>query len=167
MIADAVAIQRPRQASCRPFIEMSTRRVRNATIANSRSTPAQLLKRSPKPPRRLPSAQPLHIHRSPYLPVQFHAFHPSALCPSWQKTFCCWTFAPARPLYPAASLRDFLSGALMLGRYPEITLELGRFLRDWGLAHTSSISMVGELAAVARESGCDFSHGSGFERHRA
>src|ERR1019366_990491 len=114
MIADAVAIQRPRQASCKPFIEMSTRRVRNATIAISRRPPAQPLKRSPKPPRHLPSAQPLHIRLSPSLPVQFHAFHPSALCPSWHKTFCCWTFAPARPLYPAASLRDFLSGALKI-----------------------------------------------------
>src|ERR1035437_3824374 len=56
----------------------------------------------PKPTRRLPSAHPLHIHRSPHLPVQFHAFHPSALCPSWQKTFYCRTFAPALPLYPAA-----------------------------------------------------------------
>jgi len=56
----------------------------------------------PKPPRRFPPAQPLHIHRSPHLPVQFHAFHPSALCPSWQKTFYCRIFAPAPPDYPAA-----------------------------------------------------------------
>ena len=56
----------------------------------------------PKSPRRLPPAHPLHIHRSPHLPVQFHAFHPSALCPSWQKTFYCRTFAPALPAYPAA-----------------------------------------------------------------
>jgi len=52
------------------------------------------------------------VHRSPHLPVKFHAFHPSALCPSWQKTFCCRTFAPAPPVYPAASLRDFSTGAL-------------------------------------------------------
>jgi hypothetical protein len=44
MIANAVAIQPLGQASCRLFIEMSTRRVRNATIANSRSTPPQPLK---------------------------------------------------------------------------------------------------------------------------
>src|ERR1019366_6820782 len=56
----------------------------------------------PEPPRRFPPAQPLYIHRSPHLPVQFHAFHPSALCPSWQKTFYCRTFAPALPAYPAA-----------------------------------------------------------------
>src|ERR1019366_671247 len=70
----------------------------------------------PEPTCRLPPAHPPHIHRSPHLHVQFHAFHPSALCPSWQKTFCCRTFAPARPLYPAAlsgrSMRDYLSGAL-------------------------------------------------------
>jgi hypothetical protein len=65
----------------------------------------------PKPPRRLASAQPLNINRPSHLPIQFHAFHPSALCPSWQKTFYCRTFAPARPVYPAPSLRDFLSGA--------------------------------------------------------
>jgi len=61
---------------------------------------------SAKSPRRLPSAHPLHIHCSPYLPIQFHAFHPSALCPSWQKTFCCRTFAPARPVDPAGSFTD-------------------------------------------------------------
>src|SRR5208283_2824298 len=67
----------------------------------------------PEPTCRLPPTHPLHIHRSPHLPVQFHAFHPSALCPSWQKTFCCRTFAPAlRPVYQAASLRDFFTGAL-------------------------------------------------------
>src|SRR5271156_2484800 len=55
--------------------------------------------------------------RSPHLPVQFHAFHPSALCPSWQKTFYCRTFAPAQPTYSAASLRDFLSGALTRHRF--------------------------------------------------
>jgi hypothetical protein len=32
-----------------------------------------------------------------------------------QKTFCCRTFAPAPPVYPAASLRDFSSGALTTG----------------------------------------------------
>src|SRR5271163_5036024 len=56
----------------------------------------------PEPPRRLPPAHTLHIHRSPHLPVQFHAFHPSALCPSWQKTFYRRIFAPAPPVYPAA-----------------------------------------------------------------
>ena len=78
----------------------------------------------PKPPRRFPPAQPLHIHRSPHLPVKFHAFHPSALCPSWQKTFCCRTFAPAPPAYPAASLRDFSTGALTLatGRTAIVTI---------------------------------------------
>jgi hypothetical protein len=33
-----------------------------------------------------------------------------------QVTFYCRTFAPAQPVYPAASLRDFLSGALTLPR---------------------------------------------------
>src|SRR5271163_4645213 len=44
--------------------------------------------------------------------------HPSALCPSWQKTFDRRTFAPAQPTYPAASLRDFLTGALTDSRLP-------------------------------------------------
>ena len=35
-----------------------------------------------------------------------HAFHPSVLCPSWHKTFCCRTFAPALP-----SLRPVHSGS--------------------------------------------------------
>src|SRR5208282_3448519 len=72
----------------------------------------------PEPTCRLPPTHPLHIHRSPHLPVQFHAFHPSALCPSWQKTFSCRTFAPAlRPVYQAASLRDFFTGALNIWGY--------------------------------------------------
>jgi hypothetical protein len=28
--------------------------------------------------------------------------------------YCCRIFTPAQPVYPAASLRDFLSGALTL-----------------------------------------------------
>jgi len=34
------------------------------------------------------------------------------LQPSRLKAISCWSFTPARPAYPAASLRDFLSGAL-------------------------------------------------------
>src|SRR5271154_3206353 len=34
----------------------------------------------PESPRRLPPPHPLNKNRSPHLPVQFHAFHPSALC---------------------------------------------------------------------------------------
>ena len=33
------------------------------------------------------------------------------LQPSRLKAILCWSFTPARPVYPAASLRDFLSGA--------------------------------------------------------
>src|SRR5271170_1763596 len=33
------------------------------------------------------------------------------LQPSRLKAISCWSFTPARPVYPAASLRDFLSGA--------------------------------------------------------
>src|ERR1035441_10529277 len=59
----------------------------------------------PKPPRRLPPAHPLHIHRAPHLPVQFHAFHPSALCPMRAKGYL---------------LPDFYSGATGLsGRFSE------------------------------------------------
>jgi hypothetical protein len=43
--------------------------------------------------------------RSPHLPVQFHAFHPSALCPFWQN---------------ALLLPDFYSGGTGLsGRFSE------------------------------------------------
>jgi hypothetical protein len=59
----------------------------------------------PEPPRRLPSAQPLHIHRPSHLPVKLHALHPSTLCPSWQK---------------ACLLPEFCSGAAELsGRLTE------------------------------------------------
>src|SRR5229473_653792 len=34
-----------------------------------------------------------------------------ALCPSRQKAIYCRIFTPVQPDYPAASLRDFLSGA--------------------------------------------------------
>src|SRR5208283_4547615 len=85
----------------------------------------------PEPTCRLPPTHPLHIHRSPHLPVQFHAFHPSALCPSWQKTFCCRTFAPAlRPVYQAASLRDFFTGALTDPAVALVTLIRQRFVRQ-------------------------------------
>src|SRR5262249_41678763 len=36
------------------------------------------------------------------------------LPPSRLKAIACWRFTPARPVHPAASLRDFLSGALTL-----------------------------------------------------
>src|SRR5208283_5563984 len=36
------------------------------------------------------------------------------LQPSRLKVISCWSFTPARPVYPAASLRDFLSGAYNL-----------------------------------------------------
>jgi hypothetical protein len=49
----------------------------------------------------------LLLDPSPHLPVKFHAFHPSALCPSWQKTFYRRLFALVPPVLPAASLRDF------------------------------------------------------------
>src|SRR5215469_10194638 len=35
-----------------------------------------------------------------------------SLEPSRLKAIACWSFTPARPVYPAVSLRDFLSGAL-------------------------------------------------------
>ena len=65
----------------------------------------------PEPTRRFPPAQPLYINRSPHLPIQFHAFHPSAFNPPPVKAISCWSFTPAQPVHPAASLRDFLSGA--------------------------------------------------------
>src|ERR1019366_929346 len=42
-----------------------------------------------------------------------------APCPMRAKGHCCRIFTPAQPVYPAASLRDFLSGALTLGRAPQ------------------------------------------------
>jgi hypothetical protein len=65
----------------------------------------------PESPRCFAPAQSLNVNRSPHLPVQFHAFHPSAFNPPRLKAISCRTFTPARPDYPAASLRDFLSGA--------------------------------------------------------
>src|SRR5208282_2548634 len=109
----------------------------------------------PEPTCRLPPTHPLHIHRSPHLPVQFHAFHPSALCPSWQKTFCCRTFAPAlRPVYQAASLRDFFTGALtrpsskrFLGKESRID-ESGRSI----IFHCSSMLMSTAATTVRSSS---------------
>src|ERR1700682_615489 len=106
----------------------------------------------PKSPRRFPSADPFYINRSPYLPVQLHAFHPSALCPSWQKTFCCRTFAPAQPDYPAASVRDFLSGALNRDTVTDFNLPQGTFF-DTATVHiltTATLQRLHELYPEGR-----------------
>jgi hypothetical protein len=60
----------------------------------------------PKPARCLTSAQPLHIHRSSNLPVEFHAFHPP---PSGLQTkaIYCRIFTPAQPVDPAAFSEGF------------------------------------------------------------
>jgi len=67
----------------------------------------------PKASRRFPLTDPLYINCSSYLCVQFHPLHPSAhLCRLRQMGYCCRIFTPVQPVYPAASVRDFVSGAL-------------------------------------------------------
>src|SRR5271163_1105439 len=57
----------------------------------------------PEPPRRLPPAQPLHIHRASYLPVEFHAFHPPPSAPPGKR--------PSTATRLRQHTRDFRSGA--------------------------------------------------------
>jgi len=59
-------------------------------------------------------ADPLNKDCSPNLRIQLHALHPPALCPVGQRTIHCRILAPAQPDNPAASLRDFGSGAYSL-----------------------------------------------------
>src|SRR5215211_8468379 len=59
-----------------------------------------------KPTRRLTPTEPLYLNRVADLPIQLHELHPR---PSVFNTesFCCWSFTPAQPDNPAASVRDF------------------------------------------------------------
>src|SRR5271156_3978409 len=64
-----------------------------------------------EPPRRRPLAQPLNPNRMPYLQIEIHVLHPSPSAESRAKAICCRIFTPAQPEGPAASVRDYCSGA--------------------------------------------------------
>jgi hypothetical protein len=67
-----------------------------------------------KPPRRLPTAQPLDTDRPSNPCVKLHALRPPPL-PTGQNAIACRTFTPAQLDTPAAAARDFLSGAYTAG----------------------------------------------------
>src|SRR5665647_2541244 len=56
-------------------------------------------------PRSEPHSEPVHIIPRPSSP---------ALCQSMQRAICCRIITPAQPAYPAASVRDYSSGALIV-----------------------------------------------------
>jgi len=85
-------------------------------------------------------------HRSPYLPVEFHAFHSSALCPSWQKAICCWMLTPALPVNPAASVSDCV-GSQVVGCVAH------RVHRLWERGKDPAFDI--DLVAIADEPGGD------------
>src|SRR5271167_2175223 len=47
----------------------------------------------------------------PYLQIEIHVLHPSPSAESRAKAICCRIFTPAQPERPAASVRDYCSGA--------------------------------------------------------
>src|SRR5271154_1246140 len=47
----------------------------------------------------------------PYLQIEIHVLHPSPSAESRAKAICCRIFTPAQPEGPAASVRDYCSGA--------------------------------------------------------
>src|SRR5580692_11736276 len=49
----------------------------------------------------------------PYLQIEIHVLHPSPSAKSRAKAICCRIFTPAQPEGPAASVRDYCSGAYM------------------------------------------------------
>ena len=68
----------------------------------------------PEPTGRSPFAQPLNPNCMPHLQIEIHVLHPRPLPNRRQKAICCRIFAPALPEYPAASVRDYCSGAYTL-----------------------------------------------------
>ena len=68
-----------------------------------------------KTTRRLAPADPFDPNRVTELRIQLHALHPPALCGHRKKASCRRIFTPAQPDDPAASVRDFVSGAYSRG----------------------------------------------------
>src|SRR5438105_483637 len=69
----------------------------------------------PKLPRRFPSAQTLDLYGVPNPSIKLHYLHPPPSAVT-QRATCCRNFTPAQPDRPAASMRDFCSGAYTGGR---------------------------------------------------
>src|SRR5207244_2867739 len=69
----------------------------------------------PEPAGRRTLAQALNANRMPRLQIEIHALHPPPPADSKQKAICCRSFTPALPEDPAASMRDYCSGAYSLG----------------------------------------------------
>src|SRR3954462_7171426 len=65
----------------------------------------------PEPAGRRTLAQALNANRMPRLQIEIHALHPPPPADSKQKAICCRSFTPALPEDPAASMRDYCSGA--------------------------------------------------------
>ena len=68
-----------------------------------------------KPSRRRAMAQPLDLNRVANAPIKLHALHPPPSAGPTQRDICCRTFAPALPENPAASVREYCSGAYSAG----------------------------------------------------
>ena len=64
-----------------------------------------------EPPRRLTTAQPLDLNRVPNTSINLHDLHPPPFAYPMQRATCCRIITPALPEYPAASVRDYCSGA--------------------------------------------------------
>jgi hypothetical protein len=60
-------------------------------------------------------AQPLDLNRVANAPIKLHALHPPPSADPAQRDICCRIFAPALPEKPAASVRDYCSGAYTNG----------------------------------------------------
>ena len=108
-------------------IQLRTRRRPAAPVSRRHRERQHLRHRpriDPKPTRRLSPTDPLDPHRVADPPIQLHALHPPPSAFN-AKSFPRRNFTPAQPTAPAASLRDFVSGAYNPNLYAGMLAHLG------------------------------------------
>jgi hypothetical protein len=91
-------------------------------------------------------AQPLDLNRVANAPIKLHALHPPPSADPTQRDICCRTFAPALPENPAASVRDYCSGAY--NRLLEVDPRNGGFKRNAENALDCDLLVVDEASMV-------------------
>ena len=81
-------------------------------------------------------------------PYSSTRFISSTSAAPWQMGYCCRIFTPAQPVYPAASVRDFLSGAYR--RYADLAK---LFTNAW---RNIKFAVAKQYFMIATEFGADF-----------
>ncbi|MGB8411466.1 MAG: FkbM family methyltransferase [Candidatus Binatus sp.] len=83
-------------------------------------------------------------------PYSSTPFIPPPLAPIGQKAICCRIFTPAQPVYPAASVRDFLSGAYKPDPQSASALEANVRVNGWQDRITVIRAAVGQSSGQVR-----------------